>query len=53
MGCGALSGDAAVRSHVSEILTEGEVLFRTKDDTESGIPILLVLLRQNTPEWSS
>jgi hypothetical protein len=37
----------------SEILTEGEVLFRTKDATESGNLILLVLLQQNTPERPS
>jgi len=37
----------------SEILSEGEVLFRTKDATESGYPVLLVLLQQNTPKWPS
>jgi Tfp pilus assembly protein PilZ len=35
----------------SEILTEGDVLFRTKDATESGNSVLLVLSQQNTPEW--
>jgi hypothetical protein len=37
----------------SEILTEGEVLFRTKDATELENTSLLVLLQQNTPEWPS